>query len=41
MSLPSTYDTIRTAIIAKLRLDPTADKTRVGDWINQTHAAVA
>lgn len=28
-------------VISKLRLDPTPDKTRVGDWINQTYADVA
>lgn len=33
VSLPSTYDTIRAAVISKLRLDPVADKTRVGDWM--------
>ena len=33
MSLPSNYDTIRTAVISKLRLDPTADKTRAGYWM--------
>jgi len=31
VSLPSTYGTIRTAVISKLHLDATADKTRVGD----------
>lgn len=38
MAYPSTFADIRAAVIAKARLDSTADATRVNDWINQTYA---
>lgn len=41
MAYPATYDSVRTSVIEKLRLDATADKTRAGEWINQTYANVA
>lgn len=41
MSYPATFDTIRTAVIAKARLDATADKARAGQWINETYSQVA
>jgi hypothetical protein len=41
VSLPSTYDAIRTVVISKLRLNPSADKTRASCCINQTYTAVA
>lgn len=38
MAFPSTFGSIKDSVIAKLRLDATADDDRVGDWINQVYA---
>lgn len=38
MAYPSTLADIRNAVVAKVRLDPTNDKTKVNDWINQVYA---
>ena len=38
MAFPATLADIRNAVIAKTRLDPTADASRVNDWINQAYA---
>ena len=40
MAYPATFASIKDSVIAKLRLDATADDTRVGDWINQVYADV-
>ena len=40
MAFPATFASIKDSVIAKLRLDATADDTRVGDWINQVYADV-
>lgn len=38
MAYPSTFADLKAAVIAKGRLDTTADSSRVGDWINQALA---
>lgn len=40
MAYPSTFADLKAAVIAKTRLDSTADATRVADWINQVYAQV-
>lgn len=40
MAFPSTYADIKAEVIARLRLDATADASRTGDWINQVYAEV-
>lgn len=39
MSYPSDFQTIQNSVIAKARLDSTADLTMVKDWINQAYFA--
>lgn len=41
MAVPSTFKNVQDAVIAKVRLDPTADLAKVKDWINQTYSNVA
>jgi hypothetical protein len=40
MAYPSTFLDLQDAVIGKLRLDPTPDRPRVKDWINQVYAQV-
>jgi len=40
VAFPSTFQDIQNAVIAKLRLDSSADLTKVKDWINQVYAQV-
>lgn len=40
MSYPATFDNIRTAVIAKVRLDAVNDKAKCGQWINETYSQV-
>lgn len=37
MSYPSQFLDLQNAVIAKLRLDPTSDRAKVRDWINQVY----
>jgi hypothetical protein len=38
MAFPATYKSIQDSVINKLRLDDTADRPKVKDWINQIYA---
>lgn len=40
MAFPGTFQDIQNAVIAKARLDATADLAKVKDWINQVYAQV-
>ena len=40
MAYPATFLSLQDAVIGKLRLDATADRSRVKDWINQVYAQV-
>lgn len=40
MSYPSTFADIKTEVIDRVRLDSTADASRVSDWVNQIYAEV-
>jgi hypothetical protein len=40
LAYPATFLSIQDAVISKLRLDATADRNRVKDWINQVYAQV-
>lgn len=41
MAYPQTFDDIRTAVIAKARLDAVADKTKAGVWVNKAYFKAA
>lgn len=40
MAFPTTFVTLQNAVIAKARLDATADAAKVRDWINQAYAQI-
>lgn len=40
MAFPSTFLDVQNAVVAKARLDSTADLSKVKDWINQVYADV-
>lgn len=40
MAYPATFDNIRSAAITLVRLDATADKAKMGQWVNETYSQV-